>query len=90
MEVSGQFRASAALPPGKGPRYPLDRRLGGLLGRSGCGGEEKNSQPPPVIESWTPIVQSVAQRCTDKNGVLSNDKRPVSFHVNKSVYDTFC
>jgi hypothetical protein len=30
MEVSGQLHASAALPPGKSPRYPLDRRLGGL------------------------------------------------------------
>jgi len=29
MEVSGQLFAPAALPPGKEPRYPLDRRLGG-------------------------------------------------------------
>jgi len=29
--------------------YPLDRRLGGLQSRSECGGEEKNSQPPPGI-----------------------------------------
>jgi len=27
--VSGQLLALAALPPGKEPQYPLDRRLGG-------------------------------------------------------------
>jgi hypothetical protein len=35
---------------GKSPWYPLDR-LGGPQSRSGRGGEEKNSQPPPGIES---------------------------------------
>jgi hypothetical protein len=35
---------------GKSPWYPLDRRLDGLQSRSGRGGEEKNSQPPPGIE----------------------------------------
>jgi hypothetical protein len=33
----------------------LDRRLGGPQRRSGRGGEEKNSQPPPGIEP--PITQ---------------------------------
>jgi hypothetical protein len=46
MEVSGQLHARAALLS----RYPLDRRLGGPQSRSGRGGEEKNSQPPPGIE----------------------------------------
>jgi hypothetical protein len=50
MEVSGQFHTPAALPQGKSPRYPLDKRLGGPQGHSGLGGEEKNSQPPLVIE----------------------------------------
>jgi hypothetical protein len=50
MEVSGQLHASAALPPGKEPRYPLDKRLGGLQTHSGHGGEEKNSQSLPGIE----------------------------------------
>jgi hypothetical protein len=36
------------------PRYPLDRRLGGPQSRSGHGGEEKNSQPPPGIEPPNP------------------------------------
>jgi hypothetical protein len=35
---------------GRSPWYPLDRRLGGPYSRSGHGGEEKNSQPPPGIE----------------------------------------
>jgi hypothetical protein len=35
---------------GKSPWYPLDRRLDGPQSRSGRGGEEKNSQPPPGIE----------------------------------------
>jgi hypothetical protein len=50
MEVSGQFHAPAALPQGKSPLYPLDRRLGGLESRSGRCGEEKNSQATPEIE----------------------------------------
>jgi hypothetical protein len=50
MEVSGQIHAPAALPPGKSPCYPVDRRLGGHQSRPGLGGEEINSQPPPGIE----------------------------------------
>jgi hypothetical protein len=50
MEVSGQLHTPAALHQGKSPWYPLDRRLGELQSRSGRGGEEKNSQPPPGIE----------------------------------------
>jgi hypothetical protein len=46
--VSGQLHAPAALPPGESPWYPLDRRFGGPQNHSGRGGEEKNSQPPPV------------------------------------------
>jgi hypothetical protein len=50
MEVSSQLHAPAALLPGKEPLYPLDARLGGPQSRSGHGGEEKNSQPPPGID----------------------------------------
>jgi len=53
----GQVHAPAALPPGKGRRYPLDRRMGGPHCRSGCGSEEKN--PCPFRES-NPVVQPVA------------------------------
>jgi hypothetical protein len=51
MEMSGQLQAPAALPHEKGPWYPLDSRVGGHQSRSGRGGEEKNSQPQPGIES---------------------------------------
>jgi hypothetical protein len=62
MEVSGQLHVPVALPPGKRPCYPLDRRLSGPQSRSGHDGEEKNSQPPPGLEP--PIIQPVAQRYT--------------------------
>jgi hypothetical protein len=45
------FRPRPLYHQGKSPCYPLDRRLGGLQSRSGCGVEEKNSQPPPGIEA---------------------------------------
>jgi hypothetical protein len=44
------------------PWYPLDTRLGGPQSRSGRGGEEKNSQSLPGLE--TPIIQPVAQYYT--------------------------
>jgi hypothetical protein len=50
MEVSGQFHVPAALPQGKSPWNPLDRKLDVPPSRSERGGEEKNSQPPPRIE----------------------------------------
>jgi len=50
--MSGQLHTSAALFPGKQPRYPLDRRLGGPQSRSGRGGEEKNPQPLPGLEPF--------------------------------------
>jgi hypothetical protein len=40
----------------------LDRRLDGPQSRSGCGGEEKNSQPLPGQEP--PLIQTVAQSHT--------------------------
>jgi hypothetical protein len=39
LEVSGQLHAPAALPPGKSPRYPFYRRLGGPQSRSGRYGD---------------------------------------------------
>jgi hypothetical protein len=44
------FTPRPLYPQGKNPWYPLDKRLGGPQSRSGRGGEEKNSQPPPGIE----------------------------------------
>jgi hypothetical protein len=49
-------------PQGNSPLYPLDRRLGRPLSRSGRGGEQKNSQPIPRIEPL--IILPVAQRYT--------------------------
>ena len=49
LELSGQFHASAALPPGKTARYPLCRRLGGPQSRSGRNGQDDKSLYP----SWT-------------------------------------
>jgi hypothetical protein len=43
MELSGQLHSPAALPSGKEPPYPLDRRLGRPQSRSGhSSGAEKN------------------------------------------------
>jgi len=39
---------------GKSPWDPLDRRPGVPQSHSGCGGEERNSQPPPGIEPQNP------------------------------------
>jgi len=38
------FTNQPLYPPGKSPRYPWDRRLGGPQSRSGRGGEEKVCQ----------------------------------------------
>jgi hypothetical protein len=49
----GEWSASCPrhfIPQEKSPWYLLDRRLGGPQSCSGCGGEEKNSQPPLEIE----------------------------------------
>jgi hypothetical protein len=67
MEVSGQLHATAALPQGKSPWYPLDRRLGGP---QSWPGEERNSQPLPGLEP--PIIQPVPQRYTTELSRLTN------------------
>jgi hypothetical protein len=45
LVVSGQLHAPAALATGKGPRSPLDRRLGGPQSRFGRREEEKILYP---------------------------------------------
>jgi hypothetical protein len=52
MEVIGELHAQVALPQGKSPWYPLDRRLGGPQSRFGRGDEEKNCQASPGIETY--------------------------------------
>jgi len=39
------FTLRPLYPPGKQPRYPLDRRLGGSENRSGRGGEDEKILP---------------------------------------------
>jgi hypothetical protein len=46
------FTPQPLYPQVKSSWYTLDRRLGGPQSRSGRGGEEKNSQPPPGIEPY--------------------------------------
>jgi hypothetical protein len=70
MEVSGQLHARQLYLQGNSPWYPLDKRLGGLQSRSGRGGEEKNSQPLPGLE--TPIIQPVAHRYNTELSRLYN------------------
>jgi hypothetical protein len=73
MEVSGQLHVPAALPPGKKPWYPLDRRLGGPQSLSGHAGE-KISKPLPGLEH--PIVQPAVQQYTiELSRLLFNDGR---------------
>jgi hypothetical protein len=62
MRVSGQRHAPAAPHPGKGHRYPLDRRLGGPQSRSGHEGYRKNPVRLPGIEPWS---SSLVRHYTD-------------------------
>jgi len=58
MEMSGQAHILAALPQGKSPEYPLNRRLCGLHSWSGCFGQEINLLPLLGLETW--ITQTIA------------------------------
>jgi hypothetical protein len=51
----------------------LDRRLSGPQSQSGCGGEEKNSQPLPGLK--TPIIHPVASSI------------PLSYPSSSRLYD---
>jgi hypothetical protein len=62
------FTPRPLYPQGKSPWYPLDRRLGGSQSRSGRGGEEKNSQPPPGVN--TSVNWNLSK--TEINRVLSD------------------
>jgi hypothetical protein len=69
--VSGQLHAHAALPPGKEPPVPLDRRLGEP--RAGLEDMEKwKFLAPPVLELRHSVVQLVASRYTD-NTIRAHD-----------------
>jgi hypothetical protein len=59
MEVSGQLHAPGSLAQGKSPRYPFDRRLGGLQSRSGHGSGKKIPIPRQKSNTRTPIVHPI-------------------------------
>jgi hypothetical protein len=61
--VSGQIYALAAIPPGKSPRYPLDRRFRGLQNRTER--REENSWPYRDSNSDLTVGQPVASLYTD-------------------------
>jgi hypothetical protein len=63
--MSGQLHAPAALPPGKSPRYPFYRRLGGPQSRSGPYGEVKLFDPTGTRTPAPLVIQPVASRYTD-------------------------
>jgi hypothetical protein len=52
--LDGASRSGRALPPGKDPRYPLERRLGGPQSRSGHRGYRKSPLLLPGIEPRSP------------------------------------
>jgi hypothetical protein len=56
------FTPRPLYPQRNSPWYPLDRSLGGPQSRSGCGGEEKISQP--LLGVVPPIIKPVTQRYT--------------------------
>jgi hypothetical protein len=58
MEVSDQFHAPVAISPGKEPRYPPDRRLGGTRRLSERGAKEKKIPAP--VGNLTPAANPVA------------------------------
>jgi len=91
MEVSGQLHVSAALPPekvppGKLPRYPLDRRLRGPLSRNGRGGEKKKNPswvwpiskgyPASGLDRLTKLLIAINPE-TIRTGNLPNTSKPV-------------
>jgi hypothetical protein len=63
--VGGQHHVAVALPPGRSPRYPLYRRLGGPQSRSGRFREVKILYPSRGSNSDPSVVQTVAKRYND-------------------------
>jgi hypothetical protein len=59
-------RSDRALPPGRGPRYPLDSSLGWPQSRSGHRLEEKSFCFCRGSNLDRPVVQSVARRYADR------------------------
>jgi hypothetical protein len=56
--MSSDLHAPAALPPGKDPQYPLDKRRGGLQDWSGRCGKE-NSFPCQDLNYDPSVFQAI-------------------------------
>jgi hypothetical protein len=70
-------------PQGKRPWYPLNRSLGEPHGRSGCGGEEKNSQHLPGLE--THVVQVTDYWLLINKGlVIGNNNSTSKLHSGRN------
>jgi hypothetical protein len=65
MEVSEQNLDPAILPKGKGPRYPLDTRLGGPQSPSERSDVVVTRKTPEHAGNQTPVIQSIASHHTD-------------------------
>jgi hypothetical protein len=63
--MSDQLPDLAALPLGKEPQYPLERRVGEPQNWSGQHGEEKNLAPAPTWILTPSAVQPITTHYTD-------------------------
>jgi hypothetical protein len=88
--TSGQLHTSPALPRGKSPRYPLNRRLGGPQSRSERFGEEKNLLPVPTVESQSPHRLScglVVDRLHCPGSNTFQERQFLFYFPQKTLYD---
>ena len=65
--VRGHIHASATLPTGRNPRYPLSRGQGGLQSRNGRLKEEKTLCHCRVSVHNTSVVKPVATKLQNFN-----------------------
>jgi hypothetical protein len=78
------FTPQLLYPQVNSPQYPLDRRLGEPQSCSGCGGEEKNSQPPLTKLNGIKILST---ECFSKEKILPFKKHNFS-HISKKKKHT--
>jgi hypothetical protein len=81
MEMSDQLYDPAALSPGKSPRYPSDRSLGGTQNRAGRRGEEKIF-PLPGLELRTLCRSALSQSLYPLRYPASSGFGPSSGKIN--------
>jgi hypothetical protein len=83
------FTLRPLYPQGKSPWYPLDRRLGGPQSHFGCGGEDKNSQPPPGIEPTYPDRPALSQ-CYTARAITGLVKEWITYWYENNVFHFIC